>query len=135
LSTGDTTSRPPLGPLNQYIINLTDSPLTPTQTDILSRGLGFIPTNNSRSWEYSLFKDIQAFRRRLLVHIYFKDKPSSTFSQFATKSTWCPPTSLMEQSIRDVFWDGELDRKQTLSSHRGFSSCNITGAEIGSLLP
>ena len=133
LSTGDTTSRPPLGPLNQYIINLTDSPLTPTQTDILSRGLGFIPTNNSRSWEYSLFKDIQAFRRRLLVHIYFKDKPSSTFSQFATKSTWCPPASLMEQSIRDVFWDAELDRKQALSSHRGFSSCNITGAEKSAL--
>jgi len=99
--------------------------LTETQSQILSKGLKFIPNTNSRSWSRTLSKDLRDFKRRLLLHTFFRGKPKSVQSSFSLKSTWCPPTEILEPQIQDAFKEAEYLRIQVAPQFRARHNTSV----------
>ena len=70
---------------------------------ILSKGLKFVPNSNSHSWNKQLSTDLYTFRRRILLHTFFRNLPTTAHSKFSLKSTWCPPSHILDPNIHSAF--------------------------------
>ena len=79
---------------SQAITNLSDHTLTQEETELLTKGLSFIPTHNTQTTDIATYTD--EFIKTLHTDHYFKDKPRST-PLFHTKSNWVPPTPTNQQ--------------------------------------
>ncbi len=74
---------------NRYITNLSSKTLTPTQTKLLSKGLSYIPSTNSKN--DTLRNALLHFNRSNRIKYFFRNEPERDVHPFRQKSTWMPP--------------------------------------------
>lgn len=78
--------------------------------DVLNKGLTFIPTTQiHKNLKFQLEKDIQAYHRRLMLTIYFKDSQKKDKAPFTPASNWIPPTHSIPLEIHHLI---EKDLKE-----------------------
>jgi len=75
--------------LNKYITNLSTKQLTKTQSQVLTKGLKFVPSNKQDST--TIETSVKRFERSHRFKYYFRDRPSQQPHPFKPKSTWIPP--------------------------------------------
>ena len=77
------------------VFNLSQKVLNDTEIRILEKGLDFAPIQNKIN-EPGLRSDFEDFCRRMRTKWYFRNEPTSEFSEtpaFSPESTWKPPMS------------------------------------------
>ena len=74
---------------NNAIVNLTNTPLTPSQCKVLQKGLKFVPTPSPPSLK-CIKQSFSQFKRRLFLRYHFRHIPRSP-PPFRNPSTWDPP--------------------------------------------
>ena len=75
------------------VFTLSSKVLSQTETSVLEKGLGFVPTPNMIN-EANLRPDFNDFSRTTKYRWHFTDEPCEEFSEipaFSPKSTWKPP--------------------------------------------
>ena len=75
------------------VFTLSNKVLSETETSVLEKGLGFVPTPNMIN-EADLRRDFNDSSRKMKCKWHFRDEPSEEFSEvpaFRPKSTWKPP--------------------------------------------
>ena len=79
--------------VSDYVFNLNQKTLSPSEIKVVEKGLEFSPTPSSVN-EVDLGRDISDFSRRIRCKCFFKNESQeniSATSKFKSKSTWNPP--------------------------------------------
>ncbi|KAJ1203497.1 hypothetical protein NDU88_007282 [Pleurodeles waltl] len=74
--------------------------LTPDESNVLNRGLGFVPTPNEDF--FRLHAELAQLFRKIRLHVFFKDKPAESLtpdSGLKKPSTFVPPSAMMPSEI------------------------------------
>ncbi len=74
---------------NKYITNLSSKTLTPGQTQLLGKGLKYIPSTKSNSESLDVAR--LHFNRSNRIKYFFRNEPERDPHPFRKKSTWMPP--------------------------------------------
>ena len=82
-----------------YVFNLSQKTLSPLETKVLEKGLGFSPTPSSinvhlQSIKVHLHRDISHFSRKMRCKYFFRNQRQENVSEtpkFKSSSTWNPP--------------------------------------------
>ena len=78
---------------SETVFNLSKKVLSDMEIKILEKGLDYAPIQNKIN-DSELRREFEDFARRLRLQWYFRNKPTSSFSEprpFTPKSSWKPP--------------------------------------------
>ena len=119
--------------IHPNVLNLSSVSLTPSQIQILSKGLKFTPTPQRNLPEME--KDIKDFNRKLRLVEFFLENPeldTPDSSLVKSKSNFCPPqnrNSTLESVIKFLqkqsFYQESLKNKSNISKHEWQDILNL----------
>ena len=113
------------------VINLSKSfILTAAQTDLLNKGLTFIPSiqnQTNKQVKDALRIDLQDYHRHLKLAVYYQDKPESSQLPFMPKSNWSPALPLLPPEVTQLI---QLDLDTFHKQHKvGWTKPNLSRFE------
>lgn len=113
------------------VINLsTTLTLTAAQTDLLNKGLTFIPSTSKQSSKDSRDKlrlDVHEYHRHLKLAVYYDGKPDTVQLPFMPKSTWSPATAQLPPEVAQLI---QLDLDTFQHQYRtGWAKPNLSKFE------
>lgn len=86
------------------IMNLSDYTLSTSETQLLSRGLQFIPTPTNITANGILYA-AEKFGRRLKLAYFFNNRPKSVKLPFTAPSGWVPPAHMVHPEVFENIYD------------------------------
>ena len=101
--------------IGKSVVNLSDKKLTKHEMSVLAKGLTFCPTPDTPSM-YQIWKDLDAFNRRLRLKVFFKEEDNDPLGGNATQEAISPRKEITRKLKIKSTWDPTVSRCSALES-------------------